>query len=294
MNKIYQGALALSLAAGIWGGMYVATKYALTTIPPFTLAFLRYTLAGLVLYFICRMKKVPLWSLEEKGLLFQIGFIGYFLSIAAQFIGTKLTSAHMGAVITTLSPVFQSIFALILLKEKTSFKQVVSMLVAFVGVLVIIGLSGLDQTNSSLLGQLLLLAAAFFWGYYSVLSKKASIHYSSLQITTWGVITAAVMNLPFTFWEANLWSLGDLWQGPVLFSVFYIAILSTAVAFFLWNHGIALISSHQAALFFFLQPVVGSLLGWVVLNEQLTWSFYLGTFLIIGGVYYNMIGGKRE
>jgi len=288
MKKVYQGAIYLSLAASIWGGMYVASKYALDIIPPFTLVFFRYLLAGTILIWICRAKQVPLISVKDKKLLFQIGFVGYFLSIAAQFIGTKLSSAHMGAVITTLSPVFQSGFAIFLLKEKLSFKQFISILVSFIGVLVIVGLSDINGKDNSLLGVLFLLLAALLWGYYSVLAKKASVTCSPLQITTWGVIIATIVTFPIVIGEANLWDLRDLLRWQVLFSIFYVAVLATAVAFFCWNKGLSLLSSHQAGLFFFLQPIVGSVLGWLILNEDLSWSFYLGSLFILAGVYYNM------
>ena len=107
-----KGPLYLGIAASIWGGRYLAGKYALGTIPPFTLLFIRYFLAAIILLTLCKWKQIPVIPREDKWLWFQIGFFGYFRSIAAQFLGAKMSSAYMGAVITSLSPVFQSIFAI--------------------------------------------------------------------------------------------------------------------------------------------------------------------------------------
>lgn len=293
MKSVYLGAIYLSLAASIWGGMYVASKYVLDIVPPFTLVFFRYLLAGMVLVLICRAKKISLIEIKDKGLILQIGFIGYFLSIGAQFIGTKLSSAHMGAVITTLSPIFQSGFAILLLKEKLAFKQFLSILISFVGVLVIIGLSGGVGEDSSFAGNLFLLAAALFWGYYSVLAKKASGNYSALQITTWAILIATVITLPVAISESSFWNFADLFNWKVILGIFYVAILATAVAFFCWNKGLSMVPSHQAGLFFFFQPIVGSILGCLILGERLTWSFYIGSILILSGVYYNMINNRE-
>jgi drug/metabolite transporter (DMT)-like permease len=93
------------------------------------------------------------------------------------------------------------------------------------------------------------------------------------------------MTLPFSWLEWPRWNPATLLNLPVVLSVLYLGIISTAVAFFSWNKGLALLPSHQAGLFFFFQPVVGSLLGWLVLNETLTPSFFLGSLLILGGVY---------
>lgn len=287
MTNMQTGALCLSAAAGIWGGLYVVSKYILTVIPPFTLLAIRYIIAFIVLAAICRYNHVSIMPQKNKFILFQIGFFGYFLSIAGQFIGTKLSSAHMGAVITTLSPVFQSAFAIWLLQEPITARQLISIALSFAGVIIINGPDGFSGSQLQL-GAFFLLSAALFWGYYSVLSRKISTHYSALQITVIGVFIAAVTSLPAAWYELQHTEFTLQLSGPVVFSLLYIGIISTAAAFLLWNKGLALVPAHQAGLFFFLQPLVGSFLGWAVLDEHLTSSFYWGSLLILTAVYIVM------
>lgn len=283
-----QGAFYLSLAACIWGGMYVVSKYALDFVPPLTLLLLRYLAAGLVFAWVFWRKRLAPLPKRQQGLLLQIGAAG-FLSLAAQFIGTGLSSAHMGAVITTLSPLFLSLLAIVLLKEKMTLREGVAAGLAFGGVSIVINLTAAGQGSSySLTGILALLLAALLWGYYSVLVRKASAEYSALQVTAWGIWIAAVLTLPFTWLELKSWQPAVLLTVPVFLSVLYLGLISTAVALFSWNRGLALLPSHQAGLFFFFQPVVGSLLGWLVLGEHLTPSFFLGSLLILAAVYLAM------
>lgn len=284
VNKL-KGPLYLSIAASIWGGMYVASKYALNTIPPFTLLFIRYFLASIILLGLCKWKRITIIHREDKWLLFQIGFFGYFLSIATQFMGTKLSSAHMGAVITSLSPIFQSIFAIVILKDKITLKQAAAIGISLVGMLLITNVTG---THSGLLntGSLFFLAAACLWGYYSVLAKKAAGRHSELQITTWGILWATLFALPAAFTEFHSWDFRIIFHSlPVLGSILYIAIFATTIAFFSWNKGLAVTNSHRAGLFLFFQPVVGSLLGWLILGETLTAAFFVGGLLILTGAY---------
>lgn len=194
----------------------------------------------------------------------------------------------MGAVITTLSPVFLSIFAIFLLQEKITRKQFISIAIAFAGVLAVVGIPGTQGESGNLMGNLFLMAAALFWGYYSVISRKISSFYSPLQITTWGIVIATALTFPCIFFEWGRWSPQALTQIPIILSILYIGIISTAVAFFSWNKGLALLPAHQAGVFFFFQPVVGTLLGWFFLNEKLHISFIMGSLLIITGVYFNM------
>lgn len=300
MKKSYTGALYLSIAASIWGGMYVVSKYALDLIPPMTLLFARYILASILLGIICHFKQIPLLSLlrsktsGQRILLWQIGLIGYFLSISAQFWGTKLSSAHMGSLITTLSPIFLSLFAVILLKEKMTPKQMFALVLASLGVVIIIGLPGLTGDQSVVAGSVVLIIAAVSWGYYSAIARKASQIYLPLQMTTLGIWIATACTFPTLLWEWGSWDWKDLFSWPIILSCLYLGIVSTAVAFFSWNKGLSLTPSHQAGLFFFLQPVVGSLLGWLMLDEHLSLSFFIGSILIFSAVYLSMTKKKRD
>jgi drug/metabolite transporter (DMT)-like permease len=290
LNQTIKGAIFLSLAAAIWGGMYVVSKFALDTIPPMTLLFVRYLIASSVMLGICWYKGIPILPRGNWGILIQIGIIGYFISVGAQFIGTKLSSAHLGSLITTLSPVFLSLFAILLLKEKMTKKQLFSTLTALLGVIVIIGLPATRDESSDqvFFGSLFLLLAAVSWGYYSVLARKASQTYYTLQITTIGILVATVCTFPTIFFELGQWQVTDILEWPIILSALYLGIVSTAVAFFCWNYGLKLTPSHQAGLFFFLQPVVGTFLGWLLLKESLSVSFLIGSLFILFGVYLSL------
>ncbi len=90
MRKEWLGALSLTLAASIWGGMYVVSKYALAYIEPFTFVWLRYAVAFTVLFAVwLRFGRERIRRTDWKwiGL---VGVIGYVASISFQFIGTKL------------------------------------------------------------------------------------------------------------------------------------------------------------------------------------------------------------
>ncbi|HWR44218.1 DMT family transporter [Sporomusa sp.] len=281
MRANYKGALYLSIAASIWGGMYVASKYALETVPPFTLLFIRYLLASIVLLLWCRYSKVSVIPREHKWLMFQIGFFGYFLSAGAQFVGTKLSSAHLGAAITTLSPVFQSVFAVFLLKEAASRRQIASITLSFVGILIVTDAINTLKTDTFNVGNLLFLMAAALWGYYSVLAKKVADTHPVLRITTWGILLATVFAAFPAILELGSWDTAVLANRLVIASILYLAVVSTVAAYYCWNKGLALLNPHQAGLFMFLQSIVGSILGYLLLGESLSIAFLIGTILIL-------------
>lgn len=290
----YKGPLYLSAAASIWGGMYVASKYALDAIPPFTLLFLRYFIASIVLLWWCRRSQVEVIPRQDKWMFIQISFFGYFLSLAAQFIGTKLSSAHMGAVITSLSPVFQSGFAILLLGEKIAGKQILALALSLAGVMIVTGVSGISGGEAVNPGNAYFLAAACLWGYYSILSKKVSDRHPTLRITTFGIVLATFLAFPPALLELQLWDAAILGNPLVLLSILYLALIATTVAYYCWNKGLALTNPHQAGLFFFLQAIVGSILGYSLLHEILSLTFFIGSLLILAGVYFVLANNKKN
>ncbi|MGG3737623.1 DMT family transporter [Aeribacillus pallidus] len=286
MKQNVLGALCLSLAASIWGGMYVVSKYVLDYIPPFTLMWLRYMIAFVVLFAIVKMvqlKNKPQASIRKKDwlLIGWIGFIGYFVSISFQFIGTKLSDAHTGSLITAATPAFIALFAKLVLQEKLTVRKMIALFLATVGVVIVIGLD--THVGSYFWGSVILVGAAITWALLSVYVKVASQRFSTLVITTYAILFGLLFTTPVMIWELqrNEVYYNDIY---IILGVVYVGIVSTAGAFFLWNKGMDLMEAGIGSLFFFFQPLVGSFLGWLLLNETLDVNFFIGGMLIVAGV----------
>ncbi|HDR4862056.1 EamA family transporter [Bacillus thuringiensis] len=286
MKQTILGAIYLSLTTSIWGGMYVVSKYILDFIPPLTLVWLRFIIAFVVLYFILKIaekKQKKKATIRKKDwLLFAwIGFIGYFISITCQFIGTKLSDAHTGSLVTSATPAFMVIFAALILKEKLTARRLLSTIIATIGVIIVIGWD--IEIGSYFIGTIILVGAAITWALLSIYVKIASIQFSSLVITTYAIFFSLFFITPFMIWELQAASIGTV-NTYVILGVLYLGIVSTAGAFFLWNKGLELLDASIGSLFFFFQPIVGSLLGWLLLNETLNSNFFIGGILIICSV----------
>ncbi|PFO80234.1 EamA family transporter [Bacillus cereus] len=287
MKQTILGAICLSLAASIWGDMYVVSKYVLDFIPPLTLVWLRFIIAFVVLYGILKLaekkQKKKVTIRKKDWLLFAwIGFIGYFISITCQFIGTKLSDAHTGSLVTSATPAFMVIFAALILKEKLTARRLLSTIIATIGVIIVIGWD--IEIGSYFIGTIILVGAAITWALLSIYVKIASIQFSSLVITTYAIFFSLFFITPFMIWELQTSSIGTV-NTYVILGVLYLGIVSTAGAFFLWNKGLELIDASIGSLFFFFQPIVGSLLGWLLLNETLNSNFFIGGILIICSVF---------
>jgi drug/metabolite transporter (DMT)-like permease len=296
MKNTFLGAFYLSLAASIWGGMYVVSKYVLDFVPPITLVWLRYIIAFVVLFTILKINHLKnethtVFRKNDWFLLGWIGFIGYFVSISLQFIGTKLSDAHTGALITSATPAFIVLFAKLVLKETLTIRKTIALLLATIGVVIVIGFDG--NTGKSFWGNIVLLGAAVTWALLSVYVKVASSRFSILTITTYAILFAILFTTPFMIWELQSSEM-ILNNTYVILGILYLGIVSTAGAFFLWNKGMEMIDAGIGSVFFFFQPLVGSFLGWLLLNEHLNENFFIGGILILVGVLIVVTKNKEQ
>lgn len=273
-------------AAAIWGGMYVVTKYVLAYVPPLTLVLMREAIGAAALFAVVGATRTRLVERRDLPFVGLLGFVGLFVSIVAQYVGTDLSNAANGALITSATPAFMVLFARPILGERLTAARLVGLVVATVGVglTVLVGGEG-DPTagRNPALGNLLLLVAALTWALYSTLGRVAAARYPVVVTTAYATAIGALFTalcVPFELAATPVGSPPALaWLG-----VLYLGVVSTAGAFYLWNKSIALLGAGLPALLFFAQPVVGGLLGALLLGERLTTGFWLGAVLIAAGV----------
>lgn len=283
MKNTLIGSLFLILASSIWGGMYVVVKVVVEVIPPLELVWMRYLIALIALVIVSLVTKQK-WKIERKhfGIILAISIIGYVISIVTQETGTMLSSAQMGAIITSTTPAFMVVFASLILKEHLTFKKAISVALATVGVIIIVGLDDID--TSSILGGLSLVIAALTWALMSVLIKLLPKDYSQIIVNIYAILIAFVVLTPFVISRLPKLNINDLMNPTIWGGLLYLGIISTAVAFLLWNRGLQMLNASGGGIFFFFQPVVGTLLGWLLLGETISATFWIGSLLIFIGV----------
>jgi drug/metabolite transporter (DMT)-like permease len=291
MKDTILGSIYLALASSIWGGMYVVVKIVVSVIPPLELVWMRYLVAIVALLFIGLITRQK-WRIDKRHFLIiiVIGIIGNAISIVTQETGTMLSSAQMGAIITSSTPAFMVIFARLLLKERLTLKKGLSVCLATIGVFLIVGVGHVNL--SSKLGGISLLIAALTWALMSVLVKRVPSNYSQIVVTTYSILVALIVLTPFVLPQLHTFNISQLTHPTIWGGVLYLGIISTACGFLLWNRGLQMLNASSGGLFFFVQPVVGTLLGWLILGENIGVTFWIGSILILTGVLFVIIEKK--
>jgi len=269
----------------LFGFSFVATKFALRSIPPFTLIFLRFSLASLflgVIYY--RRRNTPLLRGDRWRLLFASLIVPglYFL---AETYGLKLSSATSVSLLISTIPIFAALFAFLIMKEKIGFWRGVAIFLSVLGVAIIIpGNRGeLAAWKMAPLGNLFGLGAAVCAGLYMAIGRNLMRRYSPLTITTFQAFFAAAIFLPLAGIERVTHRWENL-QPLTIFAVLYLAFFCSVLAFFLWNYGISRLEASKAAVFTNLVPVFTFIGASLFLGEKIHLEQVIGGGLVIGGV----------
>ena len=292
MRNLIIGSILLSLAGSIWGAMFIAVRFTVGVITPTALVWLRYGVALVPIILIMLYQKSS-WKIEPKDrkLLLVSALTGHTLSIVTQESGTMLTSAQMGSVVTAATPAFMVAFGCLILHERFNFSRLLSVVLATAGVLLIV----VDPENlqtGSLMGGIYLIVAAVTWAFMSILIKLLH-RYSAFTITFYSVLIAFLALTPYGLWwlisEADFAAMAapHIWG-----SVLYVGVISTTAGFVLWSKGLTYMDASIGGLFMFFQPVVGTLLGYLILDESITSYFVPGFLLIALRVILAMRGGN--
>lgn len=283
-NRKLHGFLAGIAASSIWGGMYVVSKVVLEHIPPFSLLSLRLLLGILVLAVIVMFRPRISLSKQHVTTMLVVGFVGFGISLGFQFIGTDLSTAANASLVTSATPAFVFVFAAWLLNEPITINRLFALLVSTLGVLIIVDPFSAGLSADMLWGNISLVFAGVTWALYSVLMRKYGQRIPILNASLIALAGGLIVSIPLGLHETNRmvwWPVNE----AIIVGVLYLGIVSTALAFYLWNKAFEILEAGPAGLTFFAQPIVGALLGWRFLDEDLDAKFLFGGVMILIGIW---------
>ena len=292
---ILRGALYGITAASIWGSMYVVSDVVLQVVPPFTLLSLRIILALMILLPVSQRRGDSMPNAQSLRSLLAVGVLGIGLSLGAQFVGTDLSTAVNGALVTSASPAFVVLFALLVLRERLTLSRLSAIVLASAGVLIILDPASADFGSATFAGDVFLAIAGLTWGLYSVLVRYVSMRHPlpTLTVTVVALIGGLLVALPASILELAQRPIGTFSPG-ILLGVLYLGLVCTAFALLLWNRAFALVPATIASLFFFAQPLAGAVLAAIFLGQYMTETLWQGGALIAFAVLISIYRAQPE
>ena len=280
--------LAFSALYLVWGSTYLATRFAVATIPPFMMIGVRSLAAGLILNFISRyrnaekVKRENILPLITLGALFFLAGHG-LLSWAQQYV-----PSGMAAVLVTAEPLWIFGIEWFFLKDtRVKLKGIFGLFLGFAGIVYLIHSSSAGTAfNHNLLAPVLIVAGTLSWGGGAVYSRVANVPRSPLLSSGMELIFGGILVLiaSFIFGEPSKFNVSQVSMKSFC-ALLYLIVFGSVIAFsaYIWllNHTSATrISTHT-----YVNPVIAVFLGWLIADEQITTALLVATAIIIISVY---------
>lgn len=288
-------ALLMTLPPLLWASNAVIGRLLVGSVPPLTLNFLRWVIAGLILLPLgWRVLRQPGVLARRWPQLLALGLLGVGSYNSLQYLALVTSSPINVTLIAASTPVWMLAIGTLVYGVRATRRQVVGALLSLGGVLLVIArgeFTSLAQVRF-VPGDLYIVAAVIAWAFYSwMLARPPELMRGDnrpdwnwaeflLVQTLFGLIGAGVSS------GAEL-ALGDAslhWNAWVIAALLYIAIGPSIIAYRCWGIGVTLGGPALAAFFSNLTPVFAALMSVAVLGEAPRWFHAAAFALIVAGI----------
>jgi len=290
-RRIHPSDWTLLLVVGIWGANFPILKWALAAMPPHVMNIFRFTVSALVLGGLYAWRQrgstasffAPMRSHGRQIII--LGLLGYGVYQVCFIVGIDNTTSGSAALIMASAPLWTALQSRLSGYERLHPRAWIGLLLSLggTGLVVAAGAAGGNVGGGSLFGNLMMLAAAAFWGAYTSYNKSVVHDVSPTGATLMGVLVAMPVLLAISgpYWSAVQWQQVDVW---VWIAIVFSGGLSTGLAIAVWNTAVKNVGASNTAVYGNLVPLVALIGGAAFLGEPVTAYQLVGGALIISGV----------
>jgi drug/metabolite transporter (DMT)-like permease len=278
---------SLVIVGIVWGTTYLGIRVAVESIPPWFITSIRQGIAALLVLVILLYKKELYWigwsnlKIQLIPSILMIVIANGFTTIAEQTLPSGLTS-----IMSALSPVIIFIGGILFGIEKPRLKGIFGVLLGFLGVVFIFrnGLDDILDPNYKT-GMLFLSIAILSWSAGTIYSKKHTHKSSNITLNLFYQFSiSSIIQFVLAFVFSSNTDLTS-WSIRSILAVLYLAVFGSVLAFFCYYYALKRVTAVQVSILNYVNTIIAVFLGWLLLDEVITFDFIIATGLIILGVF---------
>src|SRR5690606_32529765 len=255
----------------IWGSTYLLNKIAVQELPPFMLASVRFTVAGILIFMICKLLGIPL-TISKKQLRNCI-FAGFlFLTIGNGFVvwALKYVDSGFAALEIAAQPLVILLLMRILQGKKIQAMSFVGVMIGIVGIFLLVSQKQIINQENSVLGMAMIFMCMVSWAYASLFVAKADLPANYFVNTGFQMFTAGITLMLGSLVIGEIWTWPKEWSNPVQYSLLLLILLGSIVAFTAFNYLLKVVSPEKVATSTYVNPIIALILGWFFLEEDIS------------------------
>ncbi len=277
------GHLFAFVTIAIWSTAFVGNKVLLAYLTPIEIMVYRFALGYVALLLIYPHWRRP-HSWQDEGFFFILGALGIFIYFLFENFALMYTQATNVGLFMGAIPLFTAILAHFIIDDEHFSRK---LLLGFVLAMTGMGMILFEGHSFELRfrGDMLALFGAITFALYSALLKRAPTGYHTIEITRKSFFYGLVLMLLYRLIEGTPLHFTPLSHPVVWGNLLYLGLLSSGLAFLLYQQGIERIGSIAASNYIYLVPLLTAITGVIVLNEQITPMMVAAGGLILLGLY---------
>jgi drug/metabolite transporter (DMT)-like permease len=271
----------------IWGSTYLLNKIAVSELPPFMLASLRFLAAGILIFIIAKIiglnlkiTRIQMVNTALAGFLF-LTFGNGVVVWALKYVDSGFAALEVSA---------QPLVVLLLMKffegKKIQPMSLIGVVLGIIGIFLLVSQEELISQEGTALGMIMIFSCMLSWGYGSLFVAKADLPSNFFVNTGYQMFFGGIMLLISSFIFGETWSNPLHWSEPVQLSMIALVIFGSIVAFTSFNYLLKSVSPEKVATSTYVNPIIAMLLGWYFLNEQVTTQSIVAAAVLLSGVYF--------
>jgi len=270
----------------LWGFGFTVTKLGMQELSPMLINGLRWGLTGLVL--------VWWFPIPRKyfAQIILISFIGCTVQYSLTYSGLNLINASSAVLLIQTEVPFGVLVAYFYLKEKPKLKNLLGILIAFLGLLI---LAGAPSLEGKYIGIILLLSGTFTWSLGQVIAKNVSEKINGICLTAWiGVLSGPQLIIGSQFIEGDVYNkiLSASFETWII--VLYLGLMMNCLGYSAWYYVLGKYEVNKIMPIMLLIPVTGLITAIVLLGERPEINTYIGGLIIIFGVSLILLGKNKK
>lgn len=287
MNSKTKAHIAVLIANLIFGAGYAVIKTITPAyLAPYSLNVVR-VVVSLILFWLLLLFKPSKASIDKKDipLFILCGITGVAINQIMFVKGLSLTSAIHSSLLSLATPIFITIIALWLIKEKFSINKFMGLALGIGGATLLVLVKDVQSSNSSsLLGDMFVLINAVSYAFYMVIVRPLMEKYNALHVLRWVFTFGAIFILPIALPDfiATDWSVFGTAQWVALA---FVVLFVTFISYLFTVYGLQELGPSVTGAYIYTQPVFATIIAMVFAGEHFTMIKALAAVLIFSGVY---------
>lgn len=277
----------LFIVAVVWGTTYLGIRVAVETMQPWYITSLRQGLAALIILSVLLYKKQLAWigwenfKIQLIPAVLMIVLANGFTTIAEKSVPSGLTS-----ILSALSPLVVFLGGTMIGQQKLSLKGFLGVIVGFLGVVFIFrkGLGDILDPDYKT-GILFLSIAILSWSVGTIYSKMQAHKSNNIALNLFYQFSIAAIIQYILALILNPDADFNAWSSRSILATLYLSVFGSVVAFFCYHYALKRVSAIQVSVLNYINTIIAVFLGWLLLDEIITFDFVIATILIILGVF---------